>query len=197
MAGNEKPRNTNFTALGYDSLRLRYVAHTDDQKRARELQVKIVKARLLAYSPGGELIFNHWRGSDLKQICMSGGRCSPVESPVNFKEENIFLMCSEIDIRAVHELMGFVSQLQSESGTKGIFVEGTIVPPARSDSYFATVVTCFSDDGTDKASGHPQILYQGTVASVLLRAYNLFIGWIRIFDEVWCAEELRLCSPFI
>lgn len=63
-----------FTALGYDSLQSRHVAHEDDQERARELQVSEAKGRILACLPGNEFKSNHYRWSNLKGLPIPGGR---------------------------------------------------------------------------------------------------------------------------
>lgn len=127
----------------------RYVAHTDDRKRARELQVKEAKDRFFAYAPRGELVSNPCGCSYLKELSMPGGSCSPVNSPVQLIDGNLSLLCSEMAIRAVHELIEFVPQLQSKSGTEITFVKGTIVNLAHLNAFLATVVTCFSDEGAD------------------------------------------------
>lgn len=75
-------------ASAYDCLKSRYVAHTDDQNRYRELQVREAKPRLLMNSPEGEIIFNQWKRSDLKKYSMLSERCYPMEIPVQIIEEN-------------------------------------------------------------------------------------------------------------
>lgn len=189
-----KTRDLIFNCLGYDCLQSRYVSHTEDQKRSRLLQVQEAKKRLLAYAPEGELIFHHWRTAQPKELSMPGGPPQTVDSEEQPIDGNLSLFGSEMAIRAVHEFIGFVPELQPESGTEVTFVEGSILALARLDAYVATVVTCFSDDGTDKAGGHRQKLYHDTFATFLPKAFNQLIGCIRKFVEVWCPDELNVTS---
>lgn len=90
--------------------------------------------------------------------------------------------------------MGFASQLQSESSLNVIFVEGKIVALERFDAYLAPVVTWFSDDARSNGSGHCQKPHHNTFASFLSKTHNKLFSCIKIFIEVWCAEELRIWS---
>lgn len=88
--------------------------------------------------------------------------------------------------------MRFLLQLQSDSVIKVTFFERTIVALARFDAFPATVVTCFSDDGTNKADDHRQKPYHDTFAMFSLMPYNERIAYIKRFVEVCCAKMLRI-----
>lgn len=130
------------------------------------------------------------RCSDLNGISMPGGRCSLVESPVQLLEGNLFLLSSEMAIRADNECMGFVRQLQSESGTEVTVLEGIIVKLTRLGAYLATAVACFNDDVTDKAGSRRQKLYHDIFGSFVPMPYKQLNDCIRIFVAVWLAEDL-------
>lgn len=85
---------------------------------------------------------------------MPDWRFWPVESLVRLMVGSLFPICKLICIRKVHKLMGFKSQLQSESGTEGTFLEVKIVAPARSDGYLFTLMSWFSDHKTINAGLH-------------------------------------------
>lgn len=115
---------------------------------------------------------------------MPGGRCFSVKSPLQLIEENVFLFCSEIAICAADESMGVLRRLQLESVTESTVAEGLSETLVRLDSYLARNVTCFSDDGTEKADIHRQKSYHDTFASFLTETYNDLIGCIKMFAEV-------------
>lgn len=150
-------------------------------KRLQALQVKKTEARLLAYAPGGELIFYYWMCSARSDIFMPRSRCSSVESQIQFQESILFSVRKETTRLAVHEFIGVVHQLQSVSGTEVSFAGGTTVRLAHCDAYLAKIVTCSSDDGNEIADGHRQKLYYGTSASFLSKAYNQLNRSIRVF----------------
>lgn len=186
-------RDKTFTARGYDFSRWRYFTHTDGQDRAKDLQEKEAMALLLAYPPGAQLIFNHWRCSDLKELPTVRKPCFPEESPVQLIEEILSIFCSQMTIRALHEFLGFVLQLRSEFHTKMTFVEGKIVTSFCLGAYLALAVISFSDDDTERESGYRQRLYHDKFESLLSTTYNHLIGFIRTFVKVWCSEELSIC----
>lgn len=55
----------------------------------------------------------------------------------------------------------------------------------------------FSDYVTNKSHGNWQKLYNYKFVSYLREAHNQLINWIIMFDEVWLAEDLRICSVHI
>lgn len=76
----------------------------------------------------------------------------------------------EMAVSAVHELMRFSPQLQSELETEVTFIERAFVALARLDAYLLTFVTCFNCDATDNADAHRQNLCDDTLASFLSKA---------------------------
>lgn len=90
--------------------------------------------------------------------------------------------------------MGFLSQLQLESGTEVTFVKSRNVSVAFTDIYLVIVVTCFRDNGTDKEGGHQLRRYDDTRRSFFLERYIPYIPCIRMFVEVCCAEKPGICS---
>lgn len=122
-----------FTASSYDCLQSRYIAHTDNQKREKELRAKEAKTRLLTYSPVGKMLFHHWWCSNMNGLYMPDGRWYPANGLVQLMKGKLSLLCSEIVVYTVHELVRFVFQLRSESGTNVTLIDGRTVLIAQLD----------------------------------------------------------------
>lgn len=71
------------------------------------------------------------------------GKCRyPVESFVKLRSVNLFLLRIEMNIRALHESTGLVSQCSTSPALRKLFGK-EVVAFARLDVYIATALTCF------------------------------------------------------
>lgn len=68
------------------------------------------------------------------------------------------------------------------------FLDGTVVTLAHFSAYIATVLTFFSDEGTDTADGHQENFYHHIFASFIPMAYNQVIGRVGMYVEMWYPE---------
>lgn len=120
-----------FSAFKYHFIQFCYLVHTNDQKHARELQVKEAVAQHSQYSPGCDFKLDHWRCSNLKEFSMLHAPFFFLKSLLQPIEGNLHLLWNELAVSAVHKVLGFVFQLQLESGREMTFVEETILAYGR------------------------------------------------------------------
>lgn len=100
-----------FTALGCDCLQSRHFVHIKDEKCAEEVQAREATAHILSYLSRRELIFNHWKCSDLEEISIAGLRCYPEACPVKLTKGSLFLLWGQMAVRSVLECMRFLHEL--------------------------------------------------------------------------------------
>lgn len=189
-ARKRKARDTLFEALGFHCLRSRYAAHSDEQVRAKKVDIQEAKKKLLNKLPSGTWDFGHWRESDVTCMCKSGMEDAVQCRVIPFSDGTLQLFRHQIAIRVLHQFMGFDPQQPGSSASVETYVENSIVSLARLDAFIATAVVCLREDGTDTVGGHRQKLYHETFKPYVADAYNQIIGKVGRFVQDWAPQDL-------
>lgn len=106
--------------------------------------------------------------------------------------ETAFYFASKMSIRVLNEFIGYLPEVESESGFKLNIVEGSIIILVRLDALIGTAVTCLRTDRMDKTEDRRQKPSHDTFASFLLKAFERVVGTVRVSTKLWCFTELLM-----
>lgn len=142
------------------------------RKNARTFEIEKVKEKVpVRTDASSELAFNNKRCTQPTEISKSSIQHQLNDGPLNYPESNLALFYSKMSVRVLHKFLGFLPEMEFESGTELKFVESTTTTVARLDAYIATTAICLRNDGTNKVWGHGQKLYHYTFTLLLPNAY--------------------------
>lgn len=98
-----------FISFAYGRLKSRFVAHSEEEKTAKALEVAMERPKIFRKETTGDIHCSHWRLSEGSMICNVGTEAAVNAPFVEVPTDNLALFSHEAALRMLHEYIGSLS----------------------------------------------------------------------------------------
>lgn len=183
-----------FSLLRYNRLLSWYIAHYEQQKTSRKVELFIAKNKLLRIGISGELNFSHWRFTKAAEIHIFVFSHYIGYNTTDRRERNLVLFSSRMSFGVKNSFMENLPEFEYTSRSKFEFIGGIIVTIPCQDVLIATSISCLRSNEMKKVGHNREKFYHDTFALFYPKAFDQVLRTIRMFTQVWNFTELSLSA---